>query len=215
MKNLPIGIFGGTFDPIHLGHLHLAVEVYQQLNLKEIRFIPCNQSSLKQQPIASGAHRLEMIKLAIKDYPQFNVDDCEISRRGISYAVDTLKFLHKKFHGFSFCFIMSMDAFAQFNLWHKWQEILTLTHLIIANRPDSTMPTNQEVLQLLEKHQTFNPEDLVANIVGKIYFLNIKPNPISATMIRSFLKEGKEASAFLPQPVWNYIQQHHLYNAKT
>jgi nicotinate-nucleotide adenylyltransferase len=139
MKNLnqPIGIFGGTFDPIHLGHLRLADEVYNQLGLKEIRFIPCNQSALKkQQPIASAADRLAMIKLAINPYSYFYADDQEIKQTGISYTVETLRSIRQENPNMPLCFIMAMDAFAEFNLWHKYQEITQLAYLIIANRTD-------------------------------------------------------------------------------
>lgn len=213
MKNLGklIGIFGGTFDPIHLGHLNLANEVYRHLNLKEISFLPCNQSSIKKKPVANIADRLAMLELAIRYYPYFNINDCEIKRSGISYTIDTLKFLRQEIDS-PLCFIMAMDTFAQFNLWHKWQEILTLTHLVIANRPDNLMPTNKEILQLLNERQSREVKDLQANIAGKIYLINIKPNPISATLIRDLIKDGKDASHLLPRAVWNYIKQHNLYH---
>jgi nicotinate-nucleotide adenylyltransferase len=135
--NQPIGIFGGTFDPIHLGHIQVADKVYKQLGLKEIRFIPCSQSALKKQPpIASASDRLAMIKLAINTYPYFYVDDREIKQPGISYTVETLRSIRQEHPNTPLCLIMATDAFAEFNLWHEYQEIMQLAYLIITNRTD-------------------------------------------------------------------------------
>jgi nicotinate-nucleotide adenylyltransferase len=214
MKNLkpPIGIFGGTFDPIHLGHLLLANEVYNQLNLRNLTFIPCQQSPLKKQPsIASATDRLAMIKLAIIKYPYFQADDIEIKRSGISYTIDTLRLIHQENPDTPICFVMAIDAFAEFKLWRQWQEILQLTHLIVSNRQNSPTITNKEILYLLKERQTFDTKDLQINLAGKIYFLNTSSSSISATVIRAMLKKGKDASQMLPSSVWHYIRQHKLY----
>ena len=212
LSKQPIGIFGGTFDPIHLGHLQVANEVYKQLNLKEIRFIPCKQSPLKNQsPIASETDRLEMIKLAISDRPYFFTDDREIKRSGVSYTVDTLKSLRKEYPDTPLCFIMSMDSFIQFNLWHKWKEIIQLTHLIITNRNNTNNPANKEILYLLKKCKISEKKSLLNNLVGKIYFLNILPCDISGTKIRILLKNGGNVREMLSPTVLEYIQRYRLY----
>lgn len=210
----PIGIFGGTFDPIHLGHLRLANEAYKQLGLKEVKFMPCGQSPLKkQQPIASAAERLAMINLAINSYPHFYIDDREIKQTEISYTVATLRSIRQEHPNTPLCFIMAMDAFAEFNLWHKYQEIMQLSHLIVANRTtDSPIIINKEILALLNSHQTTDIKDLHHNLAGKIYFLYMGSDPdISATTIRALIKQGKDASYMVPQTVWSYIQKHRIY----
>ena len=189
----PIGILGGTFDPIHLGHLALASEVYHQFDLQELRFIPCYQSPFKAKPIATGEQRLRMIKLAIKNHPEFAIDDRELQRKGISYMVDTLKSLRQELSDTPLYLIMSMDAFAQFNSWHKWQKIIQLTNLIVANRPGSRTIINNKLKNLL------------------IHPINIPPNSISATKIRKLIKEKKAASSLVPQAVWEYINENKLY----
>lgn len=207
----PIGILGGTFDPIHLGHLSLAKEIYKQIDLQEIRFIPCYRSPLKDKPIASGEQRSTMIKLAIKDHADFSVDNRELQRKGISYTVDTLKSLRREMGDVSLCLIMSMDAFSEFSLWHKWREIIQLAHLIVANRPGSNAINNDEIKKLLPERQIFVIDKLMIESGGRIFFINIPANPISATEIRRLIKSGESAQHLLPKEVWKYICKNKIY----
>jgi nicotinate-nucleotide adenylyltransferase len=207
----PIGILGGTFDPIHLGHLSLAKEVYKQIDLQEIRFIPCYQSPLKGKPIASGEQRSEMIKLAIKDHAEFSVDNRELQRKKISYAVETLKSLCHEMKDVPLCLIMSMDAFSEFNLWHKWREIIQLAHLIVANRTGSKAVTNNEIKNLLHERQISVTDKLKIELGGRIFFISIPANPISATEIRRLIKSGENAQHLLPKGVWEYICENKIY----
>ncbi len=188
-----IGILGGTFDPVHLGHLHLAAEVYTQIHLSELRFIPCYRSPFKMRPIATDDQRLTMLKLAIKDYPEFILDDREIQRAGISYTVDTLRSLRQEFADARLYFIMSADAFAKFRLWRDAAEILKLANLIVADRPD---------MKITQKK------------TDRILFINIDPLPISATEIRTLIRERKDAGPFLPKNVWEFIKQNKIYQRK-
>jgi nicotinate-nucleotide adenylyltransferase len=188
--NKPLGILGGTFDPIHLGHIHLANEVYKQLNLQEIRFIPCYQSPFKKRPIATDEQRLTMLKLALKNHPEFIIDNRELQRRKISYTIDTVKSLRQEFANTPLYLIMSADAFSKFNLWRDWQEISQLANLAVANRPGS--------------------KKLLLNVL----FINIDPLPISATKIRALISESKDASSLLPKSVWKFINQNKIYQRK-
>jgi nicotinate-nucleotide adenylyltransferase len=206
-----IGILGGTFDPIHLGHLHLAKTILQQTYLQQIKLVPCYQSPHRDQPLVSSKHRLEMIRLATASNPFLQVDSCELKKPRASYTVNTLQQMHKQLpEGFALCLIMGADAFQQFTLWHEWQEILQLCNLIVATRPG--VDTSCKKL----------PKDFPATVVthpirlhkkpaGLIWFTDIKPLNISATTIRHFIKNGKDVSAFLPEPVWHYIEKHKLY----
>jgi nicotinate-nucleotide adenylyltransferase len=190
-----IGLLGGTFDPVHLGHLALAAEVYKQFDLQEIRFIPCHQSPFKEHPIATDRQRLAMLKLALKNHPKFTIDDRELRRKNISYTVDTLKSIHQETNTHLYL-IMSMDAFSQFNKWHKWREIIQLADLIVGNRPGSRPITHDELKKL------------------SIHIINIPPNSISATEIRQLIKTGQEASSLVPKLVWEYIVKNKLYQGK-
>lgn len=210
----PIGILGGTFDPIHLGHLHLASKIYQQLDLQEIKFIPCYQSPFKDQPVANAKQRLTMLELAIKNYPEFAIDDRELQRQGISYTLDTLKSLRQDLGKIPLCWIMSMDAFVQFDAWHEWQEIIQLAHLIVADRPNSKLVANNAITELLQQRQIFAANKLTTKPASLILLTNIAAKPISATAIRQLIKDKKDASSLVPKAVWEYINHHKIYQEK-
>ncbi len=206
-----IGIFGGTFDPIHLGHLELAEQAYQQCQLQQVCFMPCYQSPTKRNlPVATGPERLAMLEIAIKDHEYFCTDDREIVRGGMSYMVDSLKSLRQEYPEIPLCLIMSMDAFAALDKWYHWQELITLAHLVVANRPESRQ-ISDPVAELLQQHQVFQADKLQETTAGYIFYLQIPPNPISATQIRSMIKAGQEASSMVKPAVWNFIMQHKLY----
>lgn len=198
----PIGIFGGTFDPVHYGHLQVANEAYKQLNLQKIKFIPCNQSPHKEQPIATPAQRVAMLELATENHPEFTIDTREIVRGGKSYMIDTLTSLKQDYPNTPLCLIMSQDAFAKFNTWHKWQEIIKLAHLIVANRADSQPITAPEILALLKDHQT----------ADRIQMIPINPLPISATTIRELAAAKKKLEELTPNKVSDYIHSNNIYH---
>lgn len=208
----PIGILGGTFDPIHLGHLYLALMVQKQCNLQKIMFLPCYQSPLRKTPHASSKDRLEMLNLAIKDFPCFSINDYEIKQPKPSYAFETLVNLRSKITQTPLCWIMGFDAFCNFNKWYRWKDILALTNLIIANRPNSPTTINQELTAFLATHQITNPALLEQNLAGKIYFTDIKPMPISSSKIRDDIQANQNPYLSLTKEVWQYIRQHNLYN---
>jgi nicotinate-nucleotide adenylyltransferase len=208
-----IGILGGTFDPIHLGHLHLANSIYQQLHLQKIIFIPTSQPLLRHPAIATASQRLEMLRIAIKEYPYFEVDDCELNRSAPSYSIDTLRELRKKIPDQPLCFIMAADQLIQFDQWHEWQKIPDLAHLIITDRPGYELRLNDATKQLLNDRQITDPTLLSEKNTGYIYLVNIEAMPISATKIRSELAKGKEPISFLPKGVWKYIKENGLYKS--
>ena len=207
----PIGILGGTFHPIHLGHLEVATEAYQQCHLQQVRFMPCYQSPTKKNlPVATGPERLDMIERAIKDHEHFCADEREIVRGGISYMVDSLQEIRQEFPTTPLCLIMSMDAFAALDKWQNWRELINLTHVVVANRSGSRSIA-EPVTELLQQHQVFQAEKLQKNSAGYIYFVHMPPNPISATQIRNIINAGEDASSMLKPEVWNFIMQHKLY----
>lgn len=206
-----IGILGGTFDPIHNGHIQIAKVVLDALHLSQIKFIPCYHPPHREQPIASPTDRLAMVKLAIAPYLNFSVDEMEIHRKGISYSVDTLTQLRKKMPNESFCFILGADVFAQLHLWHEWKKIIDLTHLIIVGRPNISHDLNSEIQALLNKNQTCDQHDLEKNLAGKIYYLDNKFIDISATSIRSAIQSGEKNITGLDKRVEEYIFEKGLY----
>jgi nicotinate-nucleotide adenylyltransferase len=211
-KTLPaVGLLGGTFDPIHLGHLHLAQVVYEQLQLREVRFIPNYQPLLRNQPVASAQDRLTMVRLAIKNHPQFLVDEREIKQQGPSYSIDTLKSLRTELGNVSLCFIMAIDQFKNFAKWRQWQDIPDFAHLIVTTRTGFTSDVELDLCKLLDERQTEDLELLHNTPAGYIYLLDIKPLSISGTSLRQQLKQGNEPKHSLPDSVWEYICKKNLY----
>lgn len=206
-----IGILGGTFDPIHFGHLRLALEAQQQLNLQEVRFIPCQQQVLKPTTKTSAEHRLEMLRLAINNQSKFIVDKREIERSTPSYSYDTLTSLRAEFPNHPLGFIIGSDALARFSQWHRWDELIQLTHLIIAKRPNYEFTLTSEVKEYLDKYVTNDPHVLQQQTHGYIYFQEITALDISATEIRNLVQLGKSARYLLPENVLEYIEKNQLY----
>lgn len=207
-----IGILGGTFDPVHNGHLQLAQYVFTHGPFQKILFIPSYQPPHRNAPIASPEQRLEMLAIALEKERNFEINDCEIRRKGISYMIDTLIYLHKAFPEEPLCLILGTDAFAKLNTWHRWKELLNYVHLIVIDRPDISTSMNSQIETLLKIHETKNLSDLQQNKNGKIFLMKMPSIPISATQIRENFLQGKSQKSILPTPVLQYINQHFLYH---
>ena len=209
----PIGIFGGTFDPIHIGHLRTALELFSIVDFKEIRFMPCYEPVHKTKPLASPADRFAMVKLATADIGPFIADDTEIIRGGPSYMVDTLATLRKKFTHDPLCLIVGIDAFAHFHTWHRYEDILSLSHIVIADRPPYALNKTDMAAALQADHETFDPLLLHQTYSGKIYRVRVTPLDISATKIRQIIAQGSDPKYLIPEQVTQYIQQHGVYTS--
>lgn len=207
----PIGILGGTFDPIHQGHLQLAQIVLEKLNFAEIRFIPNFKPPHRPTPMVSHQKRLAMLKLALEDHPRFVIDTREIERKGISYTIDTLKSLRTDFPDTPLCWIIGFDEFAKLNTWHAWQSLIHFVHFIIIKRPVIDKKLPPEIEQLLYMHETEDKAELEKTIHGKIYQLNTPFFDIAATEIRNQFAKKEEPIKGLPEKVYEYIQQKGLY----
>lgn len=209
--NLPIGIFGGTFDPIHNGHLKIAEEAMNACRLKEIRFIPNYIPVHRASPHVSSEDRFAMLKLALENHPRFVIDDCEYARNRQSYMIDTLHHLQKKIPETPLCLILGQDAFLYLHQWHKWQQIIENAHLIIMTRLTDANTLPDELSKLLNEHKTKNIDDLHTQLSGKIFQLQIEPILISASHIRDELQQGKQPDHQLPEKVYQYILEKKLY----
>jgi len=207
-----IGVLGGTFDPIHFGHLRTALELHQALDLAEVRFVPCHQPVHRKSPIATPEQRLEMVRCAIKDEPALSVEDCEIVRKGPSYSIETLETLRQKFPQTPLCLIMGIDAFLGFPSWHRYEEILSLAHLVIAHRPQYHIPSTGIITLLLKERLKHNPIALHESLGGYIILHPVTPLEISATDIRKQIATGRNPRYLVPDSVYEYIQQHGVYS---
>lgn len=207
-----IGILGGTFDPIHRGHLHVATSLLALLPLDEIRLLPCYLPVHRATPFASPEDRLAMTKLACANLPQISVDDHEINRQGPSYMVDTIRDLQQENSDDHLCLILGQDAFQSFDQWKQPNEILNNCHLIIVDRPQSAKAYSPEIQSLIQHHQTLDFSSLEQSPAGKIFFCTINPLDISATTLRQQFKQRIFDETVIPKAVSNYIQEHNLYS---
>lgn len=211
-----IAILGGTFNPIHNGHLHLAKQLQAKLNFESVRFMPAAIPALKDAPSVTGTQRAEMVDIAISEYPDFTLDTRELSRSGTSYTIDTLTLLREELgKEVSLCWLMGSDAFAHLNAWHRWQELLNYAHLVVVKRPhsDDLSDLNTDIQMLRNQHETYSVEDLRQQPCGRTLVQEIAALDISSSMIRDKLKKHEDVSKLLPREVLHYIQQHHLYQS--
>ena len=206
-----IAIFGGTFDPIHSGHIQAAAALQQQFNFAEIRFIPCKQPVLKPAAQASSKQRVAMLKLAIQDHSNWLVDTRELERKSPSYMVETLHSLTKEYPQRSFCLILGVDAFNDLPRWHQWEELLKLTHIIIINRPGHHLQPNSVLQQVLQQHLTTNSQLLYQIKQGAILQVELPPSIDSSTALRDAIANGDNVMEQLPAEVWAYIIANHIY----
>lgn len=210
----PIGVFGGVFDPVHYGHLALAKEAADRLDLAEVRFVPANVPPHRGQPHASAEQRVQMLKLAISGNPCFVLDQREILRAGASYTVDTLNAIRTEVGSEKpLCLLMGADAFAGLASWHCWDELFELAHIAVAQRPGFDLRHLQSPLkEEFAKRSAKSPRAALNKPYGAIIVLEVKPVDISASMIRERLGGGKSARDLLPSLVLDYIQSEGLYN---
>lgn len=208
-----IGLMGGTFDPIHHGHLRMAEELASAIGLSQVRFIPAALPPHKAQPGISAQQRAQMVALAIADNPRFTLDTRELQREGYSYTVDTLREIDQELAGLSsLCLLMGHDAFAGLTSWHRWQELLSLAHIIVASRPGKQAATESaELMACIQQHQVSDIALLQHKKAGCIFFADITALDISATQIRNQLNRGISPRYLLPAAVLDYIQAHGLY----
>lgn len=208
-----IGILGGTFDPVHPGHIYIASELARKFHFSELRLIPCYLPAHRQAPSASALDRLNMLELAIKDHPELSIDKREFERQGISYAIDTLKSIRSEIaKDESLVLILGMDAFNSLHEWKEWQDLLKYCHLLVINRAGVSPTFGAELTALLEAHQIQDPVSLKTKAAGSIYFQNLNPMDISATELRNQYQELKKQPAiFQIAAVAHYINQHKLY----
>lgn len=207
----PIGILGGTFDPIHYGHLKIAEYILEKCEFETIQFIPNRTPPHRRPPFGSANHRYEMVKLAIKNHPKFSVNDLEITRPSPSYMIDTLQILQSQRPNQPLCLIIGSDAFNHFNEWLHWQKILDIAHLIVVNRSKNGLIRQPWMQKLLQSRCIDLPEKLATKNSGYILIIQIEPIPISASRIREKLKKQEDVSNMLPNSVLNYIIENKLY----
>lgn len=220
MSTAPLGILGGTFDPVHYGHLRLAQEAAEKVRLDRVRFIPSGTPPHRPAPRTPAAHRLAMVRLAVAGNPLFEVDDRETHRDGPGYTVDTLRALrHESGATKPLVLLLGADAFLDLATWSRWHEIFGLAHVVIAHRPGYPVDSWQDRMPQPLAHEysaRLMRQPLAVHLApaGGISVVAIAALDISATMIRDCLATAASPRYLLPDSVLAYIQQHALYPSR-
>jgi nicotinate-nucleotide adenylyltransferase len=210
----PIGVFGGTFDPIHCGHLRTAFELGQELKLAEVRFLPTGTPPHREHLVATPELRLQMVQAAIADEPRFVVDDREVRRSGLSYSVDTLTELRREYPQRSLCVLLGMDAFLGLPNWHRWRELLTLAHIVVAHRPGWRAPITGPLGEVMVDHGTGSIATLHEECAGRVYVRSVTQLEISSTELRALIVAGRDPRYLVPDPVRQIILETRCYASR-
>ena len=215
----PIGVLGGTFDPVHFAHLRLAEEIADGVGLSKVRLIPTGTPPHRGTPRVSAAQRMEMVRLAINGNPRLEADDREVRREGVCYTFDTLCELRAELGERPLCLLMGSDAFSALTTWHRWEELFDLAHVVIAHRPGFSLqqltsslpgPLRKAYMQRLVSSTGLLRRDSA----GAIYVMEITALDIAATQIRGLLAGGGSAHYLVPEAVLDYIEANRLYKER-
>jgi nicotinate-nucleotide adenylyltransferase len=209
-----IGFFGGTFDPIHNGHLHAARAAVSALGLDKICLILAARPGHRSAE-ASIAHRWRMLELALAGDTKMMADDREVRRPTASYTVDTLQELRRERGAAEpFVWLLGWDAYRELPNWRRWDELLSLCHLGVLRRPGITADLNDRMTSFTASHAADDTTQLRAQPAGLVAFIDAPMLPISATTVRQRIGRGEDVRDLLPSGVWTYITNHHLYGGR-
>lgn len=209
-----IGLFGGTFDPVHLGHLRTAIELAEGYALNQLRLLPNHRPAHRDQPMASTAQRIEMLEIATQNLPQLVVDPREAMRDTASYTFDTLSEFRLEFPDAMLIFFMGQDAFSEFESWHRWSEILELANLVVIDRPNAQLSdwASNLMAQQAEKLAARIGSSMADAYAGIIERRSVTQLAISATDVRRRIASRQSVDFLVPERVNQYIVKHRLYS---
>jgi len=210
MNNATV-IFGGTFDPVHYGHLRAASEVCEKLTADDFRLLPAGIPPHREHTGAEAYHRLAMLELALAPYPDLTVDEREVRRNGPSYMVETLASIRDEVGSRPIILCLGQDAANQLSSWHRWRELFELAHLLVMKRPRSRPKYSGEVAERLRERRVRRRARLMEAESGLVCYLGVTQLAISSTDIRRQLSEGRDPRFLLPSTVLAYIRKHALY----
>jgi len=201
-----ICLLGGTFDPVHYGHLRPAAEAQSALGLREVRFVPAARPPHRAPPVADATHRCAMLALALEPYPGFRLDDRELHMTGPSYTVHTLESIRGEQPGARLCLMLGQDAFAGLPTWHRWTDILALASCVVLQRPGAAPMPGWARARRCEDAGAF-----ARAAPGAVWYQPVSAVDVSATEVRARLARGEDVSASVPPAVLAYIERHRLY----
>lgn len=207
-----LAIFGGTFDPVHNGHLQTSLRIQAFFKFDSYIFLPCKIPLIKPAALASDQQRINMIELAIKQYPDFKLDLREIERDSPSYMVDTLNSFRMEFPDASITLIIGYDAFISLPRWHQWHTLITLANILVINRHEFATHLMPEVMhEFLSKFQEKEKSKFLNEKAGTVFLFDAGHYEISSTAIRKEINKKKDISLQLPKDVYKYIKDEGLY----
>jgi len=198
-----IGIYGGSFDPVHLGHLKTATSIKNELGIERLFLLPCYEPVHKQSLNYSSEQRLKMMSLAIQDFPELEIDTREILREGSSFMIDTLIELVEEFNNHTICLIIGMDSFINFKTWKQWDEFADLVHMVVL--PRSGDQPDKKSLDTFDLAK--DKEHLKSELTGLLYFSNSKLIDISSSDIRDKIANDQDLDQLVPSSVINFLQK--------
>lgn len=205
-----IGVYGGTFNPVHFGHLRTALEIKNLFGMTELRLVPCRLPAHRDEPEVTAKQRFDMLQLAVAACDGMLADPCELEREGPSYMVDTLTWLKQKFPDEILVLIMGMDAFHGLQSWSRWERLFDLAHVLVMTRPDCSIGDLDEVFAT----KCFaDRKQLAQQSAGGLWFQEVTQLNISATQIRALLANQGDVRFLMPEQVLDFIEQHGLYRA--
>lgn len=211
----PIGLLGGTFDPIHHGHLRLALELYERLDLAEVRLLPAASPPHKNQPMADSQLRLAMVQAAVANVQGLIADGRELNRQGHSYTVETLQEIRAEMGAERPLYlIMGMDAFMSLSSWYQWEQLIHYAHLLVVRRPGALLPMVHQMQVFMREHQVSEDNPLTWQPSGTVIVEDIPGLMISSTQVRALLVQGKNPQYLLPESVLKLIYEQGLYGSR-
>ncbi len=214
-----VGIYGGTFDPVHYGHLRVAEELTEILQLEHLYFLPAGNPRLRDSPVAIGQHRVSMLCEAIRNNAKFLLDEREMRRSGETYSVESLREIRQEYakNGeIAFCFILGSDAFVKLSGWYRWRELFELCHFVVVNRPGYALITDpsclpSELRNICQDRWVSQADALESSSAGLIFVAPTTLLDISSTRIRTLIASGKSTRYLLPDRVLDYIEMNGFY----
>ena len=207
----PLALFGGTFDPVHYGHLRCADEARQKLGLNKLYLLPAGTPPHRKPPQATTKQRLEMLHLAQAEFPQLEIDDRETRRSGPSYMVDTLQELRTEFPQRPLLLLIGQDAANQLHSWFHWEQLFELAHIVILTRPGAKAEYRSDLARQMQRRLSADVQALCRSDAGGVLYLEVTSIDVSATSIKSIMRLGRSPRSMLPGVVLDYINENQLY----
>jgi nicotinate-nucleotide adenylyltransferase len=206
-----IAVLGGTFDPVHYGHLRTAWDVHETFGFEEFRWMPAGRPPHRSTAVSDPDHRLAMLRLALDDMPEFSIDTREISRPGPSYMVDSLGEIRASIGKRPLILVLGEDNACQLDTWDRWLQLFEFAHMVVMTRPDSDSAVSKRLEIELKKRLVADDTQLQAQPSGCVQKIPVTQLDISSSLIRAKIRAGQSARYLVPEPVRHYIEEHSLY----